>query len=158
MTLKSVYGVWKNWGKILRIILNPTAKEVEMISKSPILPDRIRKVPKQFSWIDHRLVRERHIEHCSHSAAALYLFLVTVGDAQGMSYYSDASLMGRLSMDGPTLTNARNNLIQIGLIAWRKPLYQVLSLNIRRSAKPRGPNEHPLALGEIFKQTMGGAS
>ncbi len=129
-----------------------------MISKSPIQPDRIRKVPKQFSWIDHRLVREGHIERCSHCAATLYLFLVTVGDAQGMSYYGDTSLMGRLCMDGTTLTNARNNLIQIGLIAFRKPLYQVLSLDIRRPVRPRDSQEHPIALGEIFKQALGGAS
>ncbi len=128
-----------------------------MISKSPILPDRIRKVPKQFSWIDHRLVRDRHIEWCSHYAAALYLFLVTVGDAQGLSYYSEASIMKRLSMDGNTLTNARNNLIKIGLIAWCKPLYQVLSLDIRRPAGPQSSHGHPLALGEIFKQVLGGA-
>jgi len=57
-----------------------------MISKTPILKNRIRKVPKQFSWVDQRLVRDRHIERLSHPAAALYLFLVTVGDAKGLSY------------------------------------------------------------------------
>jgi hypothetical protein len=46
-----------------------------MIVKSPILPNRVRKVPKSFSWIDHRLVSDRHIERCSHTAATLYLFL-----------------------------------------------------------------------------------
>ena len=51
----------------------------------------IRRVPEQFSWVDHRLVRERYIDGLSNSAAALYLFLVTVSDARGMSYYGDAS-------------------------------------------------------------------
>ena len=51
-----------------------------MIVKSPILPKRVRKVPKGFSWIDHRLVSDRHIDRCSHEAGALYLFLVCVGD------------------------------------------------------------------------------
>ena len=60
--------------------------------KTSHLPDRIRKVPRQFSWIDHRLVRDHHIDRCSHGAAALYLFLVTVADAGGLSYYSDRTL------------------------------------------------------------------
>ena len=55
-----------------------------MPTKIPIHPDRIRQVPKQFSWIDGRLVRDRHLDRCSHPAAALYLFLVTVSDAQGL--------------------------------------------------------------------------
>jgi hypothetical protein len=41
-------------------------------------------VPSQFSWIDQRLVRERYIDQLSPHACALYLFLVTVADAQGL--------------------------------------------------------------------------
>ena len=87
-------------------------------------------MPRQFSWLDHRLIRNHHIERCSHAAAALYLFLVTVGDARGLSYYADDTIMKHLSMDDITLEGARQNLIRIGLIAWQKPLYQVLSLDI----------------------------
>ena len=62
-----------------------------MPNKFPICPDRIRTIPEQFSWVDHRLVRDHHIERLSHQAASLYLFLVTVADCQGLSYYSDVS-------------------------------------------------------------------
>jgi len=93
-------------------------KEDGMIKKFPILPERIRKVPRHFSWVDHRLVRDRYIERCSYTALALYLFLVTVGDAKGLSYYADVSIIKRLSMDQAALEDARNNLIRIGLIAW----------------------------------------
>ena len=99
-----------------------------MTSKHPILTSRIRRVPGQFSWIDHLLVRDRHIERLTHPAAALYLFLITVGDADGLSWYGDESIMSRLSMDKKSLHEARLNLIQNGMIAWREPLYQVLSL------------------------------
>ena len=74
-----------------------------MVEKVPILPNGSGKSPKHFSWIDHRLVRDRHIENCSHAAAALYLFLVTVGDAKGLSYYGDKSIIKRLSMDQTAL-------------------------------------------------------
>lgn len=86
-----------------------------MVSKQPIFPKRVRRVPKQFSWLDHRLVRDHHIKQCSHPAAALYLFLVTVGDSRGLSYYGDESIMNQLSMDSVTLGKARDNLIQMSV-------------------------------------------
>lgn len=100
-----------------------------MAIKRVICSERVRKIPAQFSWVDHRLVRERHIERCDAHAAALYLFLVTVADAQGLSYYADASLAKRLSMDPVRLSKARSDLIRAGLIAYQRPLYQVLSLD-----------------------------
>lgn len=127
-----------------------------MVAKKPILPQRLRQVPKQFSWVDHRLVREHHIDRCSHPAAALYLFLVTVGDAKGMSYYGDKTLTQRLNMDPYTLDKARENLIAIGLVAFKKPLYQVLSLSAPQKPSRRQNMAEPLSLTEIFKMAAGG--
>lgn len=132
-----------------------------MIEKQPLFPHRVRKVPKQFSWLDHRLVRDRHIEHCTHPAAALYLFLVTVADERGLSYYSDPSLMKRLSMDPNTLAAARQNLIRIGLIAYQKPLYQVLALEpepVIATSTARSSLDQPLSLAQIFKRMAGDIS
>jgi hypothetical protein len=100
-----------------------------MLQKRLICPQRIRKVPDQFSWVDHRLIRDRYIDRCSHKAAALYLFLVAVADAKGLSYWSDPSIEKRLSMDAGQLDSARTELIRVSLIAYEKPLYQVLSLD-----------------------------
>jgi hypothetical protein len=99
------------------------------------------------------LVRDRHIERFSHCAAALYLFLVTVGDANGLSYYGDKSIIKRLSMDQSMLQNARSNLIQNGMIAWQEPIYQVLSLDIRKTAE-RSPMGQSHSLGSILKKAM----
>jgi len=99
-----------------------------MTHKIPIRPERIRSIPDQFSWVDHRLVRDRHIDRLTHEAATLYLFLVTVSDSQGLSYYSEPSLCERLAMDATTLASARACLRQAGLILYKKPLYQVLPL------------------------------
>jgi hypothetical protein len=38
--------------------------------KRVICPERIRQIPAHFSWVDHRLVRERYIERCDACAAA----------------------------------------------------------------------------------------
>lgn len=66
------------------------------MTKRLLRPERLRTVPSQFSWLDHRLVRERRLDGCSTEALALYLLLATVADAQGLSYYGDASLRSRL--------------------------------------------------------------
>jgi hypothetical protein len=89
------------------------------------------------------LVRERHIERCDPPAAALYLFLVTVADARGLSYYSDAALVRCLSMAPARLSQARDDLVRIGLIAYQRPLYQVLSLDapLRHEAREPGTDE-----------------
>ena len=115
-------------------------------------------MPAQFSWLDHRLVRERYIDRCTHAAAALYLFLVTVADAAGMSYYGDASIGRRLSMDMTTLQAARDNLVRIGLIAWNKPLYQVLSFE-NDTDTHRASMAQPASLADILKKVAcGGVS
>jgi hypothetical protein len=128
-----------------------------MVEKHLICPQRIRKIPKQFSWLDHRLVRDHYIDRCSHSAAALYLFLVTVADAQGLSYYSDRVISERLDMDANTLAQVRQELIRIGLIAYQKPLYQVLALDTPTKATNRYPGQLQ-SLAQIFKQIGEGAS
>jgi hypothetical protein len=127
-----------------------------MVQKHLICPQRIRKIPKQFSWLDHRLVRDHYIDRCSHSAAALYLFLVTVADVQGLSYYSDLVISQRLDMDTNTLAQTRKELIRIGLIAYQKPLYQVLALDTLIEATNRYPGQLQ-SLAQIFKQIGEGA-
>jgi hypothetical protein len=83
-----------------------------MINKRPLRPDRIRQIPASFSWVDHRLVRENFIGRCGHSALALYLFLLTVADVQGLSYYSENSLCSRyLQMEPMALRAARQELV-----------------------------------------------
>ena len=124
--------------------------------KVPIYPHMIRRVPEQFSWVDHRLVRERYIDGLSNSAAALYLFLVTVSDARGMSYYGDASLQKRLGMNEEMLGKAREVLVEQRLIAFRKPLYQVLALDDRR--EPVVATGDPCSMGQILRQMMGGGA
>ena len=99
-----------------------------MIVKSPVLKNRVHKVPKSFSWIDHRLVRDHHIERCTETQLALYLFLACVSDNKGLSFYGDKSIMSLLHMDSQGLNQARSGLIKHNLIAWQKPVYQVLSL------------------------------
>jgi hypothetical protein len=96
-------------------------------------------------------VQENYFLRCEHPAWALYLFLTSVADAQGLSYYSDASLVRRLKMDPVVLSASRQELIQAGLIAYEKPFYQVLSLDWAEA-----PRSGPLSVGELLRRAMGG--
>ncbi len=122
-----------------------------MIVKSPILKQRVRKIPKSFSWVDHRLVSNKYIELCSHAEAALYLFLICVADNKGLSFYGDKAIANKLSMDQQTLQTARSGLIKNKLLAWQSPIYQILCLepvnNVHRSGSG-------MSLGDILKTAM----
>jgi len=132
-----------------------------MRGREPVLPKRRRRIPQQFSWVDHRLVRDGHITGRSAEALALYLFLVSVSDADGLSWYSDAALCRVLSWELPTLRQARNELSSADLVAYRKPLYQVLDLSplaaMPRSAE-RSDTGEAVAIGDIFKGLMTGGA
>jgi hypothetical protein len=96
-------------------------KEASRMHKHPISLSKLRRVPQQFSWVDQRLVRERSIDQLSPEACALYLFLVTVADAQGLSSYAERSLCQRLSMTPTVLRQARQALITCALVAYQHP-------------------------------------
>jgi hypothetical protein len=108
---------------------------------------RSRKaLPRSFGWIDHRLLRDGYLGHCSPEALALYIFLVCAADAQGLSYYSEPRIAQVLRLEPPTLRQARRELLGLGLIAYQKPLYQLLSLEDERTAEsppPRPSRDEP---------------
>ena len=108
--------------------------------KQVLRPGRLRQVPAQFSWVDQALVQRHFIDRCDARAAALYLFLVTVCDAQGLSYYGASTLAPRLHLSTEELGAARTQLTELELIAYQAPLYQVLALP---GTAPRRPPSVP---------------
>ncbi len=129
-----------------------------MKTKPVLCPERLRRVPRQFSWIDQRLVRDGHIRGRTPDALALYLFLCTVADAQGASYYSDATAGELLSLGPARLHAARAELMAAGLVAWRRPFYQVLGLEPKpgdTAAKTPGPRAGGMrSAGDILRAMM----
>ena len=138
-----------------------------MVVKRILCSERLRRVPQRFSWLDQRLVRDKHLCGISHSSLALYLFLVTVSDADGLSYYSDVSMEQHLNLTAPMAYQARAELCAAGLIAYSKPIYQVLSLEqsaMRHevvmpddTVQLRRSDSDLVALGDILRQAIGGA-
>jgi hypothetical protein len=140
------------------------------VVKRLLCPERVRRIPEHFSWIDHRLVRHQHLVKCGSSAWTLYLFLVTVGDAQGISFYADNTIAKLLGTDPAILDHARQQLIMADMIAYQRPLYQVLDLapfshqamhKLPASPsipEPRPSSDQPEAIGNILRRVMGNLS
>jgi hypothetical protein len=138
----------------------PGKNQLIMIQKRLLRPDRVRQVPPSFNWVDHRLVRDRYIERCDCAALALYLFLITVSDVEGLSFYSDASICRYLKVEPLQLAAARRQLEQAELIAYRKPLYQVLALGVASvSLEPAAPEQRTgqtQSAADILKRVLQG--
>ena len=133
------------------------------MQKRLLVPSRVRRIPHQFSWIDQRLVRDHHIEQADCTALALYLFLLTVADAQGLSYYADASIGRQLALSPEQVAAARAGLLRAGLIAYEAPLYQALALDAPPPAKPMAEAPRSRARGsealrslrEVLRERLG---
>src|ERR1700692_4725855 len=86
--------------------------------------------------------------------------LVTVADAQGLSYYSDKTAARLLSLNEAQLREARRSLLAAGLIVYESPLYQVLSLEPTSTSEPPvARTGQTLPLSAILRQMLetGGA-
>ena len=118
-------------------------------------PDRLREVPPRFSWCDQRLFRGAHTAACGSDALALYLFLLTVADSRGLSYYSDASIGRYLRLDALALSAARAQLVAADLVAHRRPLYQILSLPDKSSAPSSQRTGEEASVGDILRRVLG---
>ena len=131
-----------------------------LMQKRILRPDRLRQVPAQFSWLDQRLVRENFLRRAEPSAWALYLVLVTVADAQGLSYYSDPTLSRLLQLEPLALAQVRQQLVAADLVAYQKPLYQVLALPVPAVASaPSGTRlGQPLSVGDLLRRALEGGA
>ncbi|MDQ3223844.1 MAG: hypothetical protein M3Q75_10305 [Gemmatimonadota bacterium] len=116
-----------------------------MILKRPPLPRRLRSLPSRgFGWIDHRFLRDGYLSRASPEALALYCLLVCASDQQGLSYYSQERLCALLLSEEAALLRSRRELIELGLLAYQKPIYQLLSLESAPAGAPAPPRHSSL--------------
>ena len=116
-----------------------------MIQKQVLCPERVRRLPKcDWSWVDRRFQRQ-FASKLSGDAVFLYFTLVAVSDKNGLSYYSDNSLALMIRASLPALSKARQELLNLDLIAFDAPLVQVLSLPIEQQSRSRVSTSDPSA-------------
>ncbi|MBI3097148.1 MAG: hypothetical protein HYY93_02715 [Planctomycetes bacterium] len=96
---------------------------------------RLRRLPKHFAWIDHRL-RDR-LSGLSLEEIAILFFLHLAADPNGCSFWADSTIAKRLGLREGDIVQARFALLQKRLIAYRYPLYQLLGLEDAGSTASR---------------------
>lgn len=99
-----------------------------MLKKEPLIANRTRKICGPFGWIPREFITLGCIKRCSREELILYLFLVVVGDRNGLSFYGEKRICELLDMDLYELKESRRGLENKSYIKYDKPLYQVLSL------------------------------
>ena len=117
------------------------------IQKRLLLPNRVRHPPEDgFSWVDRRFLQD-YAPRLSRDAVLLYFFFTAVSDQHGLSFYGDSTIAVRLKLPEQAVAAARTELVSMDLIAWHRPLIQVLSLP-QPKLQCRGGLQ---SLGELFR-------
>ena len=90
------------------------------ISRPKIIPDpaRLRRIAGSFGWVDHRLLRDGHLEQIGPPQMALYLFLILAADRNGVSYYRLERICKVVGFSEDEFHAARDRLLERGLIAF----------------------------------------
>lgn len=99
-----------------------------MIKKRILNPERIRSITGGFCFIPHRFLTDGFVALLAPDQLLLYFFLVLAADRNGLSFYSYDSICKLLHMSLDQYVQARNDLIDYGLIAFDGTIYQVLEL------------------------------
>lgn len=124
----------------------------------PILvPQRLRRVPRSFAWIDHRLRSQGFLERLRPEDLGLYLFLTLAADRNGLSCWRLDRIEKTLPcFDRHALWDARTRLAKLDLIAYRpwrecEPdgCYQVLS--VERPGDPISPELRQI-MAKVFER------
>lgn len=94
----------------------------------PVRPDRIRSVPKSFSWIDREILHRGLLSELAQAEILLYFFLALVAGPQGTSFWGYRRIGKLLKLTPDEILAALRGLIAKDLVAFRYPTFQVLSL------------------------------
>ena len=129
-----------------------------MIDKTPLFPQRIRKITGSFAFIEHRFLADGFLHSLCHHELVLYLFLVLASDRNGLSFYCYDKICTLLKLSLDEYLWARNCLIEKDLIAFDGTLYQVLSLPQRPSLKTgrNTPENDPATIQQLIRGSLGG--
>ena len=96
--------------------------------RRPVRPDRVRTIPKSFSWLDRDLLHRGFLRELRSEESLLYFFLVLVAGPEGTSFWSQKRLAEFLKLTDSDVLEALRGLLQRDLVAFDYPTFQVLSL------------------------------
>ena len=105
--------------------------------RKPIREDRVRTIPRSFSWIDREILHRGILKSLSQEEILLYFFLVLVAGPQGTSFWRPERIAKLLKIPVDEVIAATRGLVKGDLVAFRYPTFQVLSVPEREEAKDR---------------------
>ena len=106
------------------------------LSPQPLVLDRVRSIPRSFSWIDRAILTANFLPYLTKDETALYFFLVTAANKDGLSFYGFPRIGHALGLTHEQIHHAIAGLARLDLIAFRFPFFQVLSLPPRPPITP----------------------
>lgn len=94
----------------------------------PLEPRRVRRPRGAYGWTDLRAITQGHVEKVGSAAALTYLFLCSVGDMAGLSFWSRERMTRVLGLDAEVIHEALDKLVAADLIARQGQVIQVLPI------------------------------
>ena len=133
--------------------------------RTPLRPDRVRKVDGSFAFLPHRFLRDGFWASLDHRELLLYVLLALVADRQGMSFYFDDRLAAIVRVVLDDFLAARAGLLRIDLVAYDPagPRYQLLALPphpiiTNHAPSPRQPpsrsTTRPAPIGNLIRDWL----
>lgn len=119
----------------------------QIIGRSPIIAERVRRVDGGFSFVPHRFLHGGFFASLSRDELLLYFFLVLAGDRNGVSFYGHDVILALLDLQNDAYLVARNGLLEKDLLAFDGRRFQILSL----PAAPCHVTAPPLKTKEDFE-------
>jgi len=99
-----------------------------MKERHVICPERVRRIPESFSWIDREILHQGHLERLTQDEILLYFFLTLVAGPEGTSFWGYRRIAKLLKLSEDQVLRATAGLLKKDLIDFLFPTYQVLSI------------------------------
>jgi hypothetical protein len=135
-------------------------------------PGRLRSIERErpFGWLSCRLLTGDLLRSMSTTAKAIYLHLALAADRRGLSFWGDRRIQETIGLGAAELHQAREQLIDLDLLAFDGHTYQLLSLPDHAPPAPvprpvpsddaepsddRGTHEIPEDVRRILRRLLG---
>lgn len=116
-----------------------------MIQKKILNAERVRKIDGGFSFVPHRFMTGGFLGALGQKELLLYLFLVIVADRHGLSFYGYDRICSLLELSLEEYIQARDQLMDMDLIAFDGTLFQVLELPEKPVHRVNAPRQSQIA-------------